>query len=271
MVKLYLNLVPTRVTYNTNILKAAQKLFLNIPRFCYHMSLNIAGNCRICLVEVNRSPKPVPACALAVSKSIKVYTYSPIVKKAQEAVVEFLLINHPLDCPICDQGGICDLQDQAIKFGNKLSRFYIKKRGVEDKSMSLLVKSIISRCIHCTRCVRFAYLANSHAAIGTSLRGVLSQIGTYVKNIFHNELSMSIVELCPVGGLSKPKKGKPLEFQKRQFLALQTILNEVVKGHKARPSSPLKGITGSHFKRILVDFKILAKILKSVTVDKKWG
>jgi len=216
MVKLYLNLVPARVAYNTNILKAAQKLFLNIPRFCYHMSLNIAGNCRICLVEVNRSPKPVPACALAVSKSIKVYTYSPIVKKAQEAVVEFLLINHPLDCPICDQGGICDLQDQAIKFGNKLSRFYIKKRGVEDKSMGLLVKSIISRCIHCTRCVRFAYLANSYAPIGTSLRGVHSQIGTYVKNIFHNELSMSIVELCPVGGLKRSNSSQNeniLEFR----------------------------------------------------------
>ena len=216
------------------------------------MSLNIAGNCRICLVEVNRSPKPVPACPLIVSKSIKVYTYSPIVKKTQEAVVEFLLINHPLNCPICDQGGICDLQNQAIKLGNKLSSFYIKKRGVEDKSMGLLVKSIISRCIHCIRCVRFAYLANSYAAIGTSLRGVLSQIGTYVENIFYNELSMSIVELCPVGELKK-KRGavQPLRFQNLQFLALQKLLHQVVKCHKARPSSSLKGMTYSYFMHTL--------------------
>src|SRR6478609_6913434 len=108
MVKIYLNLTPCRVAFNTNLLNAAQKLYLTIPRFCYHMSLNIAGNCRMCLVEVEKSPKPVPACGLSVFNGIKIYTYSPLVKKAQEAVVEFLLINHPLDCPICDQGGICD-------------------------------------------------------------------------------------------------------------------------------------------------------------------
>lgn len=203
MVKIYLNLTPCRVAFNTNLLNAAQKLYLNIPRFCYHMSLNIAGNCRICLVEVEKSPKPVPACGLSVFNAIKIYTYSPLVKKAQEAVVEFLLINHPLDCPICDQGGICDLQDQAIKFGNKLSRFYLKKRGVEDKTIGLLVKSIMTRCIHCTRCVRFAYLATGSNYLGTTLRGVHTQVGTYVKNIYHNEVSQSIVELCPVGSIKK--------------------------------------------------------------------
>jgi len=208
MVKIYLNLTPCRVAFNTNLLNAAQKLYLTIPRFCYHMSLNIAGNCRMCLVEVEKSPKPVPACGLSVFNGIKIYTYSPLVKKAQEAVVEFLLINHPLDCPICDQGGICDLQDQAIKFGNKLSRFYIKKRGVEDKTIGLLVKSIITRCIHCTRCVRFAYIATGSNYIGTTLRGVNTQIGTYVKNVFQNEVSQSIVELCPVGAFKKIKHSK---------------------------------------------------------------
>ena len=201
MVKIYLNHTPVRIAYNTNILNAAQKLFLSIPRFCYHISLNIAGNCRMCLVEVEKSPKPVPACGLSVYSGIKVYTYSPMVKKAQEAVIEFLLINHPLDCPICDQGGVCDLQDQAIKFGNKLSRFYIKKRGVEDKSIGFLVKSIMTRCIHCTRCVRFAYLAGGNYKLGTSLRGVHSQVGTYVQSVFANEVHQSIVELCPVGAI----------------------------------------------------------------------
>lgn len=202
LLKIYVNSTPVRVPSNTSLISAVGITNIALPRFCYHEMLNIAGNCRMCLVEVEKSPKPQASCALPVIHGIKTYTNTPYVKKSRESVLELLLVNHPLDCPICDQGGCCDLQDQAIKFGNKLSRFYIKKRSVIDKAFGPLIKTIITRCIHCTRCVRFA----SHVAgvdhLGTSLRGVSTEIGTYVEKIFHSEVSMSVVALCPVG--SKP-------------------------------------------------------------------
>src|SRR6476469_8136114 len=202
-VKIYVKTTPVRVAFNTSLIGAVALASISLPRFCYHDRLNIAGNCRMCLVEVERSPKPQVACALPVTNALKTFTNTPIVKKAREAVLEFLLVNHPLDCPICDQGGCCDLQDQAIKFGSKLSRFYIKKRGVVDKAFGPLIKTVITRCIHCTRCVRFAGLVAGVEDLGTSLRGSHTEIGTYVRKFFHSEVSANVIDLCPVGTLKK--------------------------------------------------------------------
>jgi NADH dehydrogenase (ubiquinone) Fe-S protein 1 len=210
-VKVYVNSTPVRVAFNTSLIGAIALPGISLPRFCYHDRLNIAGNCRICLVEIEKSPKPQASCALPVTIAIKAFTSTPIVKKAREAVLEFLLVNHPLDCPICDQGGCCDLQDQAIKFGSKLSRFYIKKRGVEDKSFGPLIKTVITRCIHCTRCVRFASFAAGVEDLGTSLRGSSTEIGTYVTKLFHSEVSANVIDLCPVGSINQTLRIKTLK------------------------------------------------------------
>ena len=144
------------VRANSSVLQACEKVGIEIPRFCYHEKLSVAGNCRMCLVEVEKSPEPVVSCAMPVSKGMVIYTDTPLVKKARESVLEFLLINHPLDCPICDQAGECDLQDQTKNFGSSYSRFFLKKKGVEDKYCGPLIKTIMTRCITCTRCVRYA-------------------------------------------------------------------------------------------------------------------
>jgi len=153
----------------------------------------------MCLVEIKGSPKPVVSCAMAVSPSMEIWTDSPLVKKAREAVLEFLLINHPLDCPICDQGGECDLQDQTMLFGSHGSRFYEFKRSVEDKYCGPLIKTIMTRCIHCTRCVRFASEVAAVGVLGTTGRGGSVEIGTYVEKAFRSTLSGNVIDLCPVG------------------------------------------------------------------------
>lgn len=187
-----------------------------IPHFCYHDRLSIAGNCRMCLVEVTKSPKPVASCAMPAMPGMQIFTDTQVVKKAREGVMEFMLANHPLDCPICDQGGECDLQDQSEVYGQNYSRYRHPKRGVEDKDFGPLVKTTMTRCIHCTRCVRFSEEVAGVESLGTTGRGNNMEIGTYVNIKFDSELSGNIVDLCPVGALtSKPYafRARPWELQ----------------------------------------------------------
>ena len=186
---------------------------MDVPRFCYHSRLSIAGNCRMCLVEVVKSPKPVASCAMPVMPNMEIKTTTPLVKKAREGVMEFLLINHPLDCPICDQGGECDLQDQAFVYGSDRSRFLEQKRSVEDKNLGPLVKTVMTRCIHCTRCVRFAKEIAGVEDLGVTGRGNASEIGTYVGKLMTSELSGNVIDICPVGALTS----KPFAFQARTW------------------------------------------------------
>lgn len=190
---------------------------VEIPRFCYHERLAVAGNCRMCLVEVEKSPKPVAACAMPVMKGWRIKTNSDMTRKAREGVMEFLLANHPLDCPICDQGGECDLQDQAMAFGSDRSRFtdinHAGKRAVEDKDIGPLVKTIMTRCIHCTRCIRFASEVAGVDDFGTTGRGNDMQVGMYVEKLFLTELSGNVIDLCPVGALTN----KPYSFAARPW------------------------------------------------------
>ncbi|KHN75316.1 NADH-ubiquinone oxidoreductase 75 kDa subunit, mitochondrial [Toxocara canis] len=184
------------------ILQACALVGIDIPRFCYHDRLSIAGNCRMCLVEVEKSMKPVASCAMPVTKGMKIKTNSDLTKKARESVMEFLLVNHPLDCPICDQGGECDLQDQSMAFGSDRSRHQVEydgKRAVEDKNIGPLVKTIMTRCIQCTRCVRFANEIAGVPDLGTTGRGNELQIGTYVEKLFASELSGNVIDICPIG------------------------------------------------------------------------
>ena len=209
------------------LLQACEAAGAEIPRFCYHERLSIAGNCRMCLVELKGSPKPVASCAWGVrdcrpgpqGEAPVVLTKSPMVKKAREGVMEFLLINHPLDCPICDQGGECDLQDQAMAYGHaKFHRFEENKRAVTDKNMGPLVKTTMTRCIHCTRCVRFAAEVAGVDEIGATGRGEDMEITTYLEHAVSSELSANIVDLCPVGALT----AKPYAFNVRSWELAKT-------------------------------------------------
>lgn len=201
----------------TTALHACAEAGVEIPRFCFHERLSIAGNCRMCLVEIERAPKPQASCALPVMPGMRIKTNSPITKKAREGVMEFLLVNHPLDCPICDQGGECDLQDQSMTFGSDRSRFvdnnFLGKRAVEDKNIGPLVKTIMTRCIHCTRCIRFASEVAGVDDLGTTGRGNDMQVGTYVEKLFKSELSGNVIDLCPVGALTS----KPYSFTSRPW------------------------------------------------------
>lgn len=179
---------------------------ISIPHFCYHNELSIAGNCRVCLVEIKNSPKPVVSCAINAKSCLlnnKVYYDSVLLKKARENILEFLLLNHPMDCPICDQGGECDLQEQSLFFGFTKKKFYKFKRIVSDKDLGPIVKTVMTRCIHCTRCIRFANEITGIEELGIFGRGTLSEVGTYVDRILTSELSGNIIDLCPVGKFSK--------------------------------------------------------------------
>jgi NADH dehydrogenase (ubiquinone) Fe-S protein 1 len=213
MVTVVINGVEVLVDKNSTVLQACESIGIEIPRFCFHERLSVAGNCRMCLVEIEKSPKPQASCALPVMNNMKIFTDTPLVKKAREAVLEFLLINHPLDCPICDQGGECDLQDQAMIYGSDSSRFYEYKRGVENKNIGPLVKMIMTRCIHCTRCVRFMSEVAGLGDFGTTGRGNSTEIGTYIEKNLNSELSGNIVDLCPVGALTS----KPYAFKARPW------------------------------------------------------
>jgi NADH dehydrogenase (ubiquinone) Fe-S protein 1 len=195
------------------LIQACLKNKVDVPRFCFHEKLSIAGNCRMCLVEDLKQVKPIASCAINVSNSMSVYTNTLKVKKAREAVLEFLLANHPLDCPICDQGGECDLQDQSVVFGNDRGRFYEFKRSVEDKDCGPLIKTIMNRCIHRTRCVRFSNEIAGTNVLGVTGRGSKMEIGFYIENLMGSELSGNIIDLCPVGALTS----KPFAFTSRPW------------------------------------------------------
>ena len=185
-----------------SVLQACEAAGKEIPRFCYHERLSVAGNCRMCLVEVEKAPKPIASCAYPVADGMKVFTDSPMVRNGRRGVMEFLLINHPLDCPICDQGGECDLQDQAMAYGIDHSRYQGEKRAVKDKYMGPLVKTIMTRCIQCTRCVRFATEVAGVPELGATNRGENMEIGTYVEKALTTELSGNLIDICPVGALT---------------------------------------------------------------------
>jgi NADH-quinone oxidoreductase subunit G len=205
----------------TTLMHACEQAGSVIPRFCFHERLSIAGNCRMCLVEVQGAPKPQASCAVTVNElrpnadgsPIKISTTSASVKKAREGVMEFLLINHPLDCPICDQGGECDLQDQAMAFGSGGSRYDENKRAVEDKHLGPLIKTVMTRCIHCTRCVRYMTEVAGVEELGLIGRGEDAEITTYLDKAISSELQGNIIDLCPVGALTS----RPYEFKARPW------------------------------------------------------
>jgi NADH-quinone oxidoreductase subunit G len=199
------------------IIHVADQAGIDIPRFCYHPKLSIAANCRMCLVEVEKAPKPMPACATPVMNGMRVFTASPRALAAQKATMEFLLINHPLDCPICDQGGECELQDLSMGYGASISRFTERKRAVHDKDIGPLVETEMTRCIHCTRCVRFGDEIAGLRELGGTGRGEYLQIGTYVEHAMLSELSGNVIDICPVGALT----AKPSRFRGRAWELIQ--------------------------------------------------
>ena len=186
---------------------------IGVPRFCYHKHLSVAANCRMCLVEVEKAPKPLPACATPVMDGMKVYTRSPLAREAQKGTMEFLLINHPLDCPICDQGGECELQDVAMGYGGDVSRYSERKRVVRDEDIGALIATDMTRCIHCTRCVRFGGEIAGLRELGATGRGEHMRIGVYIENSVASELSGNVIDLCPVGALTS----KPARFNARAW------------------------------------------------------
>src|SRR2546423_5647402 len=222
------------------LLQACEAAGAEIPRFCYHERLSIAGNCRMCLVEIKGGPKPVASCAWGVrdcrpgpkGEPPVISTRSPMVKKAREGVMEFLLINHPLDCPICDQGGECDLQDQAMAYGMDSSRFQENKRAVEDKYLGALVKTSMNRCIQCTRCVRFATEVAGVPELGAIGRGEDMEITSYLESALTSELQGNVVDLCPVGALTaKPYAfaARPWELNKTESIDVMDALGSAIR------------------------------------------
>jgi len=201
------------VKQNISILEACKYVGITIPRFCYHETLSVAGNCRMCLVEIESMEKPIASCVTLVEEGMSIWIDTPFVKKARENVLETLLLNHPLDCPICDQAGECDLQDQTKTFGGDYSRFFFNKRGVEDKDCGPLIKTIMTRCIHCTRCVRFGSEIAGIDFLGTLNRGTSTEIGSYISKMFESEISGNVIDLCPVGALTS----KPYAFKARPW------------------------------------------------------
>jgi NADH-quinone oxidoreductase subunit G len=214
MVKISINGNSHEVPQGITIIQACEIAGIEIPRFCYHERLAIAGNCRMCLVEVaGGPPKPVASCAMPVNENMQIFTDTPMVKKAREGVMEFLLANHPLDCPICDQAGECDLQDQAYQYGKGESDYHEHKRAVSDKNMGPLIKTQMTRCIHCTRCVRFVEDVAGTYELGAINRGEGVEITTYLERNMSSELSGNVIDLCPVGALTS----KPYAFKARSW------------------------------------------------------
>ena len=232
MPKLTIDGIAVEVPANTTILQAAETVGVEIPRFCYHDRLSIAGNCRMCLVDVEKSPKPVASCAMPVGEGMVVHTKSDRANKARGGVMEFLLINHPLDCPICDQGGECDLQDQAMAYGADRGRYHENKRAVKDKYMGPVVETVMTRCIHCTRCVRFATEVAGVPQLGATGRGEDMEITTYLEGALASELSGNVVDLCPVGALtSKPYafNARPWELRKTESIDVMDAIGTNVR------------------------------------------
>ncbi len=218
MAKMTIDGTEIEVEDGITVLQACEQAGVEIPRFCYHERLSIAGNCRMCLVEMQRAPKPIASCSMPVGDGMVIKTNTETVKKARNGVMEFLLINHPLDCPICDQGGECDLQDQAMAYGFDHSRFKENKRSVTDKNLGPLVETHMTRCIHCTRCIRFSTEVAGVEVLGATGRGENMEVGTYVEQAISSELSANIIDLCPVGALTS----KPYAFEARPWELTKT-------------------------------------------------
>ena len=219
-VNIEVNGIAVKARKGQMIMQATDPVDIYIPRFCYHDKLSVAANCRMCLVEVEKAPKPLPACATPVTEGMKVFTRSPKAVAAQRATMEFLLINHPLDCPICDQGGECELQDLAMGYGRDIARFSERKRVVKDKNLGPLVSTDMTRCIHCTRCVRFGAEIQGYPQMGATGRGEHMEIGTYIEHSVDHELSANIIDLCPVGALNN----KPFRYHARAWEMTQAAL-----------------------------------------------
>ena len=220
------------VEQGMTVLQACEQAGVEVPRFCYHERLSVAGNCRMCLVEVKPGPpKPAASCALPVAPNQEILTESEMVVKARKGVMEFLLINHPLDCPICDQGGECDLQDQAMAFGRDGSRYTENKRAVKDKYMGPLINTIMTRCIHCTRCVRFVAEVAGAEEIGLLNRGENAEISS-LEQAVDSELSANVIDLCPVGALtSKPYQynARPWELKKTESVDVMDAVGSNIR------------------------------------------
>jgi NADH-quinone oxidoreductase subunit G len=218
MPRLTIDGIEVEVPAGASVLQACEAAGKEIPRFCYHERLSVAVNCRMCLVEVEKAPKPVASCAYPVAEGMKVFTDSPMVRNARRGVMEFLLINHPLDCPICDQGGECDLQDQAMAYGMDHGRYTEAKRAVKDKYVGPLIKTVMTRCIHCTRCIRFATEVAGVPELGATGRGESMEVGTYVEKALGTELSGNLIDICPVGALTS----RPYAFVARPWELTKT-------------------------------------------------
>jgi len=232
MLKLKVNEIDIEVEEGLTVLQACEKAGVEIPRFCYHEKLSIAGNCRMCLVELEKSPKPVASCAMPAAEGMNIKTNTEFVEKARKGVMEFLLANHPLDCPVCDQGGECDLQDQSMFYGVDKSRYKENKREVSEKNMGPLIKTQMTRCIHCTRCVRFATEVAGVTEIGAIGRGEDMEITTYLEQSMQSELSANVVDLCPVGALtSKPYvfEARPWELKKTESIDVMDAIGSNIR------------------------------------------
>ncbi len=232
MLKLKVNDIEVEVEEGLTVLQACEKAGVEIPRFCYHEKLSIAGNCRMCLVEMEKSPKPIASCAMPAAEGMVIKTNTPKIEKSRKGVMEFLLANHPLDCPVCDQGGECDLQDQSMFYGIDKSRFKENKRTVPDKNMGPLIKTQMTRCIHCTRCIRFATEIAGVPELGAIGRGEDMQITTYLEKSIQSELSGNVIDLCPVGALtSKPYvfEARPWELKKTETIDVMDAVGSNIR------------------------------------------
>ena len=232
MLKLKVNDIEVEVEEGLTVLQACEKAGVEIPRFCYHEKLSIAGNCRMCLVEMEKSPKPIASCAMPAAEGMVIKTNTPKIEKSRKGVMEFLLANHPLDCPVCDQGGECDLQDQSMFYGIDKSRFKENKRAVPDKNMGPLIKTQMTRCIHCTRCIRFATEIAGVPELGAIGRGEDMQITTYLEKSVQSELSGNVIDLCPVGALtSKPYvfEARPWELKKTETIDVMDAVGSNIR------------------------------------------
>ena len=232
MLKLKVNDIDVEVEEGLTVLQACEKAGAEIPRFCYHEKLSIAGNCRMCLVEMEKSPKPIASCAMPAADGMVIRTNTPNIEKSRKGVMEFLLANHPLDCPVCDQGGECDLQDQSMFYGIDKSRFKENKRAVPDKNMGPLIRTQMTRCIHCTRCIRFATEIAGVPELGAIGRGEDMQITTYLEQSVQSELSGNVIDLCPVGALtSKPYvfEARPWELKKTETIDVMDAIGSNIR------------------------------------------
>jgi len=232
MLKLKVNEIDVEVEEGLTVLQACEQAGVEIPRFCYHEKLSIAGNCRMCLVEMEKSPKPIASCAMPASEGMVIKTNTEKVEKSRKGVMEFLLANHPLDCPVCDQGGECDLQDQSMFYGIDKTRFKENKRHVPEKYMGPLIKTQMTRCIHCTRCIRFATEVAGVPELGAIGRGEDMQITTYLEKAMESEMSANVIDLCPVGALtSKPYvyEARPWELKKTETIDVMDAVGSNIR------------------------------------------